>query len=194
MGKETTKMNKDALAGHLSVGAAYVIFGLNIVFCRDIATESGLAPIVLFSMRALVAAALFWLVSLFTPREKVPFADLMKIFGGDMITSVYNGLGADEDMPLQHGFLSKAVENAQKRVEGNNFSIRKNVLKYDDVMNQQREIIYAQRREVLDGKDLSETISNMIILEKELLSLNEKIEKWLIANNVQKVRMHSLKF
>ena len=98
--------------------------------------------------------------------------DLMKIFGGDMITSVYNSLGADENMPIQHKFLSKAVESAQKRVEGNNFSIRKNVLKYDDVMNQQREIIYAQRREVLDGKDLSGTITNMIdaVAENVVLS------------------------
>jgi len=88
--------------------------------------------------------------------------DLMKIFGGDMITSLYNTLGADEDMPIEHKFLSKAVESAQKRVEGRNFSIRKNVLNYDDVMNQQRELIYAQRKEVLDGKDLSETIRNMI--------------------------------
>ena len=88
--------------------------------------------------------------------------DLMKIFGGDMMTSLYNTLGADEDMPIQHKFLSKAVESAQKRVEGRNFSIRKNVLQFDDVMNQQREIIYAQRREVLDGKDLSDNISNMI--------------------------------
>jgi len=88
--------------------------------------------------------------------------DLMKIFGGDMITNLYNTLGADEDMPIEHKFLSRAVEGAQKRVEGRNFSIRKNVLHYDDVMNQQREIIYAQRKEVLDGKDLSENINNMI--------------------------------
>ena len=88
--------------------------------------------------------------------------DLMKIFGGDMITSLYNTLGADEDMPIEHKFLSKAVEGAQRRVEGRNFSIRKNVLQYDDVMNQQREIIYAQRKEVLDGKDLSNNIANMI--------------------------------
>jgi len=88
--------------------------------------------------------------------------DLMKIFGGDMITSLYNTFGADEDMPIEHKFLSKAVEGAQRRVEGRNFSIRKNVLQYDDVMNQQREIIYAQRKKVLDGKDLSDTIKNMI--------------------------------
>ena len=88
--------------------------------------------------------------------------DLMKIFGGDAITRVYNTLGADENMPIQSRMISKAVENAQKKVEGRNFSIRKNVLKYDDVMNVQREIIYKQRREVLDGKDLHENIVNMI--------------------------------
>ena len=88
--------------------------------------------------------------------------DLMKIFGGDMITRVYNTLGADENMPIQAKLLSKTVENAQKRVEGKNFSIRKNVLQYDDVMNQQRELIYAQRREVLDGKDLKNSILKMV--------------------------------
>ena len=88
--------------------------------------------------------------------------DLMKIFGGDMVTRVYDSLGADENMPIQHKFLSKTVEMAQKRVEGKNFSIRKNVLQYDDVMNQQRELIYAQRREVLDGKDLKESILKMV--------------------------------
>ena len=88
--------------------------------------------------------------------------DLMKIFGGDMITKVYNTLGADENMPIQAKILSKTVESAQKKVEGKNFSIRKNVLQYDDVMNQQREIIYAQRREVLDGKDLKASILKMV--------------------------------
>ena len=88
--------------------------------------------------------------------------DLMKIFGGDMVTRVYDSLGADENMPIQHKFLSKTVEMAQKRVEGKNFSIRKNVLQYDDVMNQQRKLIYEQRREVLDGKDLKESILKMV--------------------------------
>ena len=88
--------------------------------------------------------------------------DLMKIFGGDMITKVYDTLGADENMPIQAKVLSKTVENAQKKVEGKNFSIRKNVLQYDDVMNQQRELIYAQRREVLDGKDLKDSILKMV--------------------------------
>ena len=86
----------------------------------------------------------------------------MKIFGGDAITRVYNTLGADENMPIASRMISKAVENAQKKVEGRNFSIRKNVLKYDDVMNAQREIIYKQRREVLDGEDIHNNILNMI--------------------------------
>ena len=88
--------------------------------------------------------------------------DLMKIFGGDMITNVYNTLGADENMPIQSKMLSKAVENAQKKVEGRNFTIRKNVLQYDDVMNTQREIIYKQRREVLDGENLKGSIEKII--------------------------------
>ncbi len=88
--------------------------------------------------------------------------DLMKIFGGDTITKVYNTLGADEDMPIASKIISRAVENAQKKVEGRNFSTRKNVLKYDDVMNAQREIIYKQRREVLDGEDIHSNILNMI--------------------------------
>jgi len=88
--------------------------------------------------------------------------DLMKIFGGDMITKVYNTLGADEDMPIESRMISNAVENAQKKVEGRNFSIRKSVLQYDDVMNTQRGIVYGQRRQVLDGENLKENISNMI--------------------------------
>ena len=88
--------------------------------------------------------------------------DLMKIFGADVIKKVYNKLGADENMPTSLKIISRAVENAQKKVEGRNFSIRKNVLKYDDVMNAQREIIYKQRREVLDGADIHQNILDMI--------------------------------
>lgn len=88
--------------------------------------------------------------------------DLMKIFGGDMLTRVYNTLGADENIPIEARTISRAVENAQRKVEGRNFTIRKNVLKYDDVMNAQREIIYKQRRQVLDGDDISSSIKNMI--------------------------------
>ena len=88
--------------------------------------------------------------------------DLMKIFGGDMVTSVYNTLGADENIPLEMGILSRAVESAQKKVEGKNFSIRKHVLQYDDVMNTQRGIIYKQRKQVLDGENIHENILHMI--------------------------------
>ena len=87
--------------------------------------------------------------------------NLMKIFGGDAITKVYDKLNASEDLPIDYRIITNAVENAQKRVEGRNFSIRKNVLKYDDVMNAQRELIYRQRREVLDGKDLKDNIEKM---------------------------------
>ena len=88
--------------------------------------------------------------------------DLMKIFGGEMITKVYNTIGMDENVPIENKIISNAVESAQKRVEGRNFSIRKNVLKYDDVMNAQREIIYKQRRQVLDGENINQNILNMI--------------------------------
>ncbi len=88
--------------------------------------------------------------------------DLMKIFGGDAITRVYNTLGADENMPLESKILSNAVESAQKKVESRNFSIRKNVLQYDDVMNIQRTTIYEQRRKVLNGENLKDYVLNMI--------------------------------
>ena len=86
----------------------------------------------------------------------------MKIFGGDAITKVYNTLGADEDLPIESKLISRAVENAQKKVESRNFSIRKNVLQYDDVMNVQRTIIYKQRREVLDGENIRNNVLNMV--------------------------------
>ena len=98
--------------------------------------------------------------------------NLMKIFGGDVITNVFNTLKADENMPIEAKVISKAVENAQKRVEGRNFSIRKNVLQYDDVMNTQRGIIYQQRKEVLDGKNLKESIQKMIKPVAESVTAN----------------------
>ncbi len=78
-------MKKSPVVGHFSAAITYVIFGLNIVFCRDIATESGIPPIILFTMRALVSGALFWLVSLMMPREKVPWQDLLKLSGAGVI-------------------------------------------------------------------------------------------------------------
>ena len=95
--------------------------------------------------------------------------DLMKIFGGGAITRAYNTLGVDEDTPISVKILSRAVESAQKKVEGRNFSIRKNVLQYDDVMNRQRETIYAQRREVLKGENLKDDIMSMIKSVAEII-------------------------
>ena len=116
--------------------------------------------------------------------------DLMKIFGGDIITKVYNSLGAAEDMPIESRTISKAVENAQKKVEGRNFSIRKNVLQYDDVMNVQRTVIYDQRREVLDGKDLKENILKMmdsvieLVVDSHIVP-GEDLNKEAIALDIQ---------
>ena len=89
-----------------------------------------------------------------------------------MITKVYNSIGMDENIPIENKMISNAVESAQKKVEGRNFSIRKNVLKYDDVMNAQREIIYKQRRQVLDGENINDNIINMIKSLSEEIVLN----------------------
>ena len=87
---------------------------------------------------------------------------LMHIFGGEHVSRFYDKLAIDESMPIQVGFISKALENAQKRVEGINFDSRKRTLNYDDVMNAQREIIYAQRRVVLNGEDVDDIIQKMV--------------------------------
>jgi len=86
----------------------------------------------------------------------------MRLFGSERITSVVNALGLEDDQPIEAGILSNAIENAQKRVEGRNFDIRKHVLQYDDLMNQQREIIYSQRQKVLEGEDINEAILGYI--------------------------------
>jgi len=88
--------------------------------------------------------------------------ELMRLFGSDRVKSIVDALGLDEDEPIEHGLLSKAIENAQKKVEGNNYSVRKHLLDYDQVMNEQREIIYGERKKVLEGQDLSESIQNMV--------------------------------
>ncbi len=88
--------------------------------------------------------------------------DLMRLFGGERLERMFETLGVDEDMQIDHPMLTKVIESAQRRVEGRNFSIRKNVLEYDDVMNQQRNLIYKQRREVLEGKDLHEYYCGII--------------------------------
>lgn len=88
--------------------------------------------------------------------------DLMKLFGSDKIMSLMETIGMEEDMPIEHNLLTKAIENAQKRVEARNFDIRKHVLQYDNVMNKQREVIYAQRRQVLMEEDLKSSIMDML--------------------------------
>ena len=88
--------------------------------------------------------------------------DLMRLFGGERISTLMNTLRVEENTPLESGMLSKTIEGAQKKKEGMNFAIRKNVLQYDDVMNKQRELIYTQRNRVLDGDDITDTIHKMI--------------------------------
>jgi preprotein translocase subunit SecA len=88
--------------------------------------------------------------------------DLMRIFAADRLSGLMQRIGMAEDEPIEHGLISKAIENAQSRVEDHNFSIRKNIIEYDDVMNQQREIIYRQRREALQGDNLRPEIFDMI--------------------------------
>ena len=88
--------------------------------------------------------------------------DLLRIFGGERITGIMEKLGMEEGEPIEHNLISRAIENAQSKVEAHNFDIRKHLLEYDDVMNQQREVIYKQRRELLEGKTLRLEIEEMI--------------------------------
>jgi preprotein translocase subunit SecA len=88
--------------------------------------------------------------------------DLLRIFGSERISSIMGRLGIEEDQPIEHRLVTKAIENAQRRVEAHNFEIRKHLLEYDDVMNKQREVIYSQRREVLTSEDLKESVMEMV--------------------------------
>ena len=88
--------------------------------------------------------------------------DLMRLFGSERMIDMFNALGIPEGQQIEHKMLSKAIENAQKKIESNNYGIRKNLLDYDQVMNEQREIIYAERRRVLDGESMREVIYKMI--------------------------------
>ena len=92
----------------------------------------------------------------------IPEDDLMRIFGAERIQTMVEALKLEEDQPIEAKMLSNAIENAQKRVEARNFDIRKNVLQYDDVMNQQREVIYKQRQTVLENADVHDNIFAMI--------------------------------
>ncbi|MEA3486333.1 MAG: preprotein translocase subunit SecA [Thermodesulfobacteriota bacterium] len=109
--------------------------------------------------------------------------DLLRIFGAERISSVMDRIGVEEGQPIEHNLISKAIEGAQKRVEGQNFDIRKHLLEYDDVMNRQRQVIYEQRRDVLDGNELWSTVDDML---KEIVEdivydyLDEKVrpDEW----------------
>jgi preprotein translocase subunit SecA len=109
--------------------------------------------------------------------------DLLRIFGSDRVAGLMDKMGMSEGEPIEHNLISKAIENAQRRVEGHNFEIRKHLLDFDNVMNQQREVIYEQRRKVLEGQDLRETVEEM---NRELVDgildafLDEKVppEEW----------------
>lgn len=109
--------------------------------------------------------------------------DLLRIFGGERMTSIMERLGMEEGEPIEHGLISRAIENAQSKVEAHNFDIRKHLIEYDDVMNQQREVIYRQRREALNGKSLKPAIEDMIQDKAEEIAetfADEKIspEEW----------------
>ena len=109
--------------------------------------------------------------------------DLLRIFGGERMSSVMEKLGMEEGEPIEHGLISRAIENAQTKVEGHNFEIRKQLIEYDDVMNQQREVIYRQRREILLGVNLKASIREMISETAESLAdqfAEEKVfpEEW----------------
>ena len=95
--------------------------------------------------------------------------DLMRRFGADNIQGIMDKIGMDDDMPIENGMISRSIENAQKKVEARNFEIRKNVLEYDNVANKQREVIYGQRRQVLMGENVEDSVLNMIELTAEML-------------------------
>jgi len=121
--------------------------------------------------------------------------DLMRIFGSDNISKVMDKLGMDEDEPITHSMITKSIEKAQKKVEAHNFEIRKYVLEYDDVMNQQREVLYGQRRQVLQVESLRETIIGMvddIIMDGLEKYANEKLypEEWDFTGLLQQMEQY----
>ena len=109
--------------------------------------------------------------------------DLMRLFGSQNLMQMFNSLGMPEGEQIQHKMLNKAIERAQKKIEGNNYGIRKNLLEYDQINNEQREIIYAERRKVLDGNDMRDTIISMIdeLVEKYVNAVigdDQQSEEW----------------
>ena len=119
--------------------------------------------------------------------------DLMRLFGSERVMGMLDKMGMDDDTPIDQKMLSGAIESAQKKVESRNFQIRKNVLQYDDVLNTQREVIYKQRQDVLDGADLKESILSMIdsVIETTVHGvLGEKT--YLEPSDVEDIRKHFL--
>ncbi len=114
--------------------------------------------------------------------------DLMRLFGGERMHNLMTTLGVEEDMPLENKMLSNSIENAQKKVEGRNFGIRKNVLQFDDVMNRQREIIYSQRGKVLDGENLHDYIVKMIHE-----SIEGRVQSYLPGENREQWNLEGLR-
>ena len=109
--------------------------------------------------------------------------DLLRIFGSNRLSAIMDKLGMEEDEPIEHSMVSKAIENAQRKVEGHNFDIRKHLLEYDDVMNKQREVIYTQRREVLEGESVQPIVSDMLVelvdeVTAEMISGKSSAEEW----------------
>ncbi len=110
--------------------------------------------------------------------------DIMRLFGSERVMGMMEALGVDEDTPIEQKMLTGAIESAQKRVESRNFQTRKTVLEYDDVMNTQREVIYKQRREVLDGKDLTDSVQTMIqnVISRQVLGHPMESEHYTAAD------------
>ena len=124
--------------------------------------------------------------------------DLMRIFGGERITSIMEKFGMEDGEPIEHNLLSKALENAQRKVEGHNYDIRKQLLEYDDVMNQQRDVIYRQRRQALSGDDLRPFVLDMITDQACDIALSFATSKESISqddfNALNKALIHQFNF
>ena len=114
--------------------------------------------------------------------------DLMRLFGGERTTQIMEKFGYTDDMPIENKMISSSIESAQKRIEGRNFDIRKNVLQYDDVLNTQRDIIYRQRGDVLSGNDVSESVHNMLTQ-----SIRDNVEMFCSGEDPMEWNLHSLK-
>src|SRR5690606_37520081 len=122
--------------------------------------------------------------------------ELMRRFGSDNMKSMMERLGMDDSQPIQSKMVSRAVESAQKRVEGNNFDARKQLLQYDDVIRQQREIIYKQRYEVIVSENLREIVENMIrtVLEREVYryAAGDNKENWNLKSLIKYINANLL--